>query len=100
MATTSKTKRISGASAKPQTMSIQDKARMAVRPSVNAAAVIKVFQGNVMGKDADMNTLIDELKNTVGEVKGGDLHTLEAMLVAQATALQTMFTSLARRAQA
>ena len=43
MATTSKTKRISGASAKPQTMSIQDKARMAVRPSVNAAAVIKVF---------------------------------------------------------
>ena len=53
-----------------------------------------------MGKDADMNTLIDELKNTFGEVKGGDLHTLEAMLVAQATALQTMFTSLARRAQA
>ena len=32
-------------------------------------------------------------------MKGGDLHALEAMLISQATALQTIFTSLARRAQ-
>ena len=46
-----------------------------------------------------MNVLIEQLRGTFAEVKGGDLHTLEAMLISQATALQTIFTSLARRAQ-
>lgn len=72
---------------------------MAVIPSVNGAAVIHAYQGNVMGKDADMNVLIDELRQTFTNVKGGDLHTIEAMLVSEATAPQTIFTSLARRAQ-
>lgn len=85
--------------AKPYVMTVADKARMAVRPSINGAAVIQAYQANVMGKDADMNVLIDQLRETCTEVKGGDLHTLEAMLVSQATALQTIFTSLARRAQ-
>ncbi|MES2686418.1 MAG: hypothetical protein V4706_06310 [Pseudomonadota bacterium] len=75
------------------------KARMALLPSVNGATVIEVFQGNVMGKDTDMNVLIERLRDTFIEVKGGDLHTLEAMLISQATALQTIFTSLARRAR-
>ena len=75
-----------------------DKARMAMRPSLNGAAVIQVYQSNIMGKDADMNVLIDQLRDTFTEVKDGDLHTLEAMLISQATALQTIFTSLARRA--
>ena len=85
--------------AKPYVVTTADKARMAVRPSVNGAAVIQAYQGNVMGKDADMSVLIDQLCDTFTEVKGGDLHTLEAMLISQATALQTIFTSLARRAQ-
>lgn len=85
--------------AKPYVMTVADKARMAVRPSMNGAAVIQAYQGNIMGKDADMNVLIDQLRDTFTEVKGGDLHTLEAMLISQATALQTIFTSLARRAQ-
>ena len=72
---------------------------MAVRPSINGASVIHAYQGNVMGKDVDMNVLIEQLRNTFTEVKGGELHTLEAMLISQATALQTIFTSLARRAQ-
>jgi hypothetical protein len=76
-----------------------DKARMAVTPSINGASVIHAYQGNVMGKDVDMNVLIEQLRNTFTEVKGGELHTLEAMLISQATALQTIFTSLARRAQ-
>ena len=84
---------------KPPEMTPADKARMALWPSVNGAAVIEVFQGNVMGKDADMSVLIERLRDTFTEVKGGDLHTLEAMLISQATALQTIFTSLARRAQ-
>ena len=85
--------------AKPYEMTTADKARMAVRPSINGASVIHAYQGNVMGKDVDMNVLIEQLRNTFTEVKGGDLHTLEAMLISQATALQTIFTSLARRAQ-
>ena len=52
-----------------------------------------------MGEDVDLKELIGQLRATSTEVKGGDLHTLEAMLVSQATALQTIFTSLARRAQ-
>ncbi|GAB3483748.1 hypothetical protein [Polaromonas eurypsychrophila] len=85
--------------AKPYVLTVADKATMAVKPSMNGAAVIQAYQGNVMGKDADINVLIDRLRDTFTEVKGGDLHTLEAMLISQATALQTIFTSLARRAQ-
>ena len=84
---------------KPYVMTTADKARMALRPSINGASVIHAYQGNVMGKDTDMGVLIDQLRDTFTEVKGGDLHTLEAMLISQATALQTIFTSLARRAQ-
>lgn len=76
-----------------------DKARLALMPSLNGASVIHAYQGNVMGKDVDVNLMVDYLRTTFTEVKGGDLHTLEAMLISQATALQTIFTSLARRAQ-
>ncbi len=85
--------------AKPYVMTTADKARMAVTPSINGASVIHAYQGNVIGRDVDMNVLIKQLRDTFTEVKGGDLHTLEAMLISQATALQTIFTSLARRAQ-
>ena len=85
--------------AEPYVMTTADKARLAVTPSINGASVIHAYQGNVIGKDVDMNVLIEQLRGTFAEVKGGDLHTLEAMLISQATALQTIFTSLARRAQ-
>lgn len=85
--------------AKPYELTTADKARMAVKPSMNGAAVIQAYQGNIMGKDADINALIERLRDTFTEVNGGDLHNLEAMLISQATALQTIFTSLARRAQ-
>ena len=85
--------------AEPYLPAMADKARMAVMPSINGAAVIHAYQGNLMGKDADMRVLITQLRDTFTEVKGGDLHTLEAMLISQATALQTIFSSLARRAQ-
>ena len=61
--------------------------------------MIYAYQGNVVGKDADLNVLIDQFHDTFTEVTGGDLHAPEAMLIGQATALQTMVTSLARRAQ-
>ena len=72
--------------------------RAALRPSINCASVIEAYQGNLMGKDVDLSELAAGLNDTFKRVEDGDLSTLEAMLVAQATALQTMFASLARRA--
>ena len=79
-------------------LTTEQKARLAVLPSINGATVIQAYQGNVMGKNVELGGLIDQLRDTFTEVKGGDLHTLEAMLKSQTTALQTIFTSLARRA--
>ena len=74
------------------------KGRAALRPSINAMLVIDAFGKNVMGKDADMATMMGAIQDSTREVKDGDLSTLEAMLLGQATALQTVFTSLALRA--
>jgi hypothetical protein len=74
-------------------------AQMALQPSVNAAAVIQAYTGAMLGKEPDINVLIDGLRGSFKTVKDGDLSSLEAMLVGQATALQSLFTSLARRAQ-
>ncbi|MDO8440969.1 MAG: hypothetical protein Q7S97_07170 [Polaromonas sp.] len=100
MATKTKTLTTTTAAAtkKPSALTPDDKARLALMPSLNSAAVIQAYQGNVMGKDVDVNLMVDHLRTTFTEVKGGDLHTMEAMLISQATALQTIFTSLARRA--
>ena len=76
----------------------EGRAELSLLPSVNGAIVIDAYQVNVLGKDSDINTLIDGLRNTFKAVEGGDLHTIEAMLISQATALQSMFTSLAKRA--
>jgi len=76
----------------------QAKAHAALQPTVNAATVIDAYQGNIMGKDVDLVAMVDKLQSTIKDVNSGDLSNLEAMLLTQATALQTMFTSLARRA--
>ncbi|MDB5842362.1 MAG: hypothetical protein JWQ23_4314 [Herminiimonas sp.] len=72
-------------------------AQMALQPSVNAAAVIQSYTDAMFGKEPDINVLIDGLRDSFKTVKNGDLSSLEAMLVGQATALQSLFTSLARR---
>lgn len=76
----------------------QGKGVLATVPSLNNAAVIESFQSNVMGKDADLGTMVQMLETSIQQVSNDDLSGLEAMLVGQATALQTIFTSLARRA--
>ena len=83
----------------PEQTSEQALARAALRPSINGASVMKVYQGNIVGKDADLSELVQGLTDSCKRVNDGDLSTLEAMLVSQATALQSIFTSLARRAQ-
>ena len=83
----------------PEQTGEQAMARTALRPSVNGAVVVKAYQGNLLGKDVALAELVTGLSDSCKRVNDGDLSTLEAMLVSQATALQTIFTSLARRAQ-
>jgi len=74
------------------------KAKAATKASINAMLVVNAFQGNIMGKDVDVGELVTTMQTKFQRVSDGDLSTLEAMLVGQATALQTIFTSLAMRA--
>ena len=76
----------------------QSMGKAALLPTINAATVIHAYQGNLMGKDTDLQAMVEGIQATVKDVQGGELGRLEAMLISQATALQTMFTSLARRA--
>ena len=83
----------------PKQSPAQALARTALRPAINGAVVVKAYQGNLLGKDVDMSELVQVLTDSCKRVNDGDLSTLEAMLVSQATALQTVFTSLVCRAQ-
>lgn len=65
-------------------------------PEVRAARLIQRIDGEVV----DVNSEVDELRRLVGKVNQGDMKTPEAMLVAQAHALDALFSSLAIRAQA
>jgi hypothetical protein len=82
----------------PDQTDAQAEAAAAVMPSLNAAIVVDAFQRNIMGEDLNFTALIDGLRASSDKVKAGDLSTLEAMLIGQETALQTIFTSLAKRA--
>ena len=83
----------------PEQSPAQALARTALRPAINGAVVVKAYQGNLLGKDVDLSELVKGLSDSCKRVNDGDLSTLEAMLVSQATALQTVFTSLVCRAQ-
>ena len=71
---------------------------MAVNPETNAGLVIDAYQANLLGDDVNLMAMIEALRQSTSQSKAGDLSHLEAMLIGQATALQTIFTSLARRA--
>ena len=72
--------------------------RSAADSAVCSGVLIKSFGGYIPG-DADVSASVDEVRRITKAVKGGDLSDLEAMLVSQAMALQSMATSLAMRAQ-
>lgn len=75
-------------------------AEAAMRPAVNAAMVVDSFQDHVFGGAVEITELVGTLQASMTKSNTGDLSELENMLIGQATALQTMFVSLARRAQA
>ncbi len=72
-------------------------AKLALRPSVNGAVVAQEFLKAPFG-ELDMGALVDCLSGGVEDIWGGDMRRAEAMLYGQATALQAIFTNLARRA--
>ncbi len=84
--------------ARPTNEAEHVKASGAIDPSINAVLALDAYKGNVTGDNVDTAEMVMCLRSTIQEIQKGDLSTLEAMLVSQATALQTMFTSIARRA--
>lgn len=74
-------------------------ARIALTPSLNAAAVLEVFGTWVGGDEApDIGDLAASLSAGTRELWAGDMKRGEAMLFSQAHALQGIFVNLARRA--
>lgn len=78
----------------------EERSQLAMSPEMQGAAVMQSYQKNVMGSDVDLGALVKGIMDTCTQVKRGDLQSMEAMLVSQAIALQTIFTDLSRRAQA
>jgi hypothetical protein len=74
--------------------------QLALSSELQAAAVMQGYQKNVMCGDVDLGVLVKGIIETTNQVKDDDLHRLESMLVSQATSLQSIFTDLARKAQA
>lgn len=71
-------------------------ARAMSQPEVRAAATIQEFDGASL----NVNYLVNELREQVGEVQKGRMTRPEAMLVAQAHTLDALFCNLARRSHA
>lgn len=82
----------------PDQSEAQATANAALNPAVNAAVLIDTYQSNLLG-DVDTDALVATLRTSMEKSTAGDLSGLEAMLIGQATALQTIFVSLAKRAQ-
>jgi len=74
--------------------------QLALSSELQAAAVMQGYQKNVTGGDVDLEVLVKGIIETSNQVNDDDLHRLESMLVSQATSLQSIFTDLARKAQA
>jgi hypothetical protein len=66
------------------------------RANVPAADVILYFSKAAWG-ELSLGDVLDSLNKHAGEIKGGDLTRVEAMLGGQASALNAMFAELARR---
>lgn len=66
-------------------------------PETAASRAIKTSE-KYLGKDIDVPTLAAELREQAAKVNRGDLSQAEAMLINQATALQTIFSRLVERA--
>lgn len=71
------------------------RAEIALHPSVNAAVVVHTYADNT----ADINVCVEVLSEAIKKVTNGDMERVEAMLLGQAHALQSIFMNLAFRAK-
>lgn len=69
----------------------------ALGASFSAAVVVQTYSKAAFGQ-ADFGDLARELSDSMGKVVAGDMRQIEAMLLGQAKALQSMFTYFARQA--
>jgi hypothetical protein len=74
----------------------EDRAKMAVAPSLNAAALLYEY-GATFGEQ-DAMVLARQVQISIARVQSGDLSELEAILMGQTQSLQSMFMNFARRA--
>ncbi len=89
-------KKTSAVKATPDPEENKHLARVSVGAATNAAAIITEF-GKPFG-DLDINLVAANLIEISKDVSGGDMTKVEAMLIDQAHALQSMFTNFSRRA--
>ena len=69
---------------------------LVLSPTIQSAIGIQAW-GKFAG-EVDLGELLKDLRERVEKVQGGDMRPVEAMLYGQAVTLETIFTSLARRA--
>ena len=81
----------------PQTRTMEPH-EIVLSPSLQNA--VGVLSWSKFAGEADLGELVKYLREQVKNVADGDMRPVEAMLYGQALALQTMFTSLSRRAAA
>ena len=74
-------------------------AQIYTSPELAAHRVLNATDTKVgLGEAVDVPTLVDQLREQAKMVNAGDLTQVEAMLIGQATALQTLFARLTERA--
>lgn len=73
-----------------------DPHELVLSPTIQGAVAIKSWSG--FAGEVDLAELLDGLRDRVKKVQDGDMAPIEAMLFSQAMALETIFTSLSRRA--
>lgn len=74
-------------------------ADLALNPAVNAAVLVQLFGKGTLGP-LELGETLEAVMENVRSVKKGDMSGPEAILVSQASALNSIFTELARRAAA
>ena len=86
-------KKVAPVADKPKTLAPHE----IVLSSITQNAV-GVLSWSKFAGEADLGELVKDLDKRIDKIKDGDMSSVEAMLFGQAKVLETMFTSLARRA--
>ena len=71
---------------------------LVLSPTIQSAVAIEAW--SKYAGTVDLSGLVDDLQERIKKLQGGDMQPVEAMLFGQAMTLETIFTSLARKAVA